>query len=160
MQGVAPIALVRTGDVEMVQESARAVALRAIPAWPGRDSLTAGRVARRAYGVSLSYRHGARVWIDCREAVAQHAGSLARGMPREQLRGVCEMAFVSALASHLDGCARCWAVGMSGGDRPVEWLTWCVARRPRLREILEPVLLDSGRSRRGLPAAPPVGTSA
>lgn len=133
--------------------SARTRVAQHIGGWPGTVS-RAARAATIANGSligSFSHNHACDVWNSVRADVLASAGSLG-----EHVEPVADLAMVSGLASHLMACERCWRTGPYDTDTPVAWITWAVARRPRLRRILEPVLLELAGSRGAMRPTPPM----
>jgi hypothetical protein len=134
--------------------SPRNRAARTIGNWPGTLSRHARDAAINNGSIigSFSHDHAAAVWNDARAHVLNRAASFG-----EHIEPIADLEMITTLAAHLSGCSRCWRTGPYDADTPVQWLTWAVARRPRLRRILEPVLLElSGRRASGLATAPPL----
>lgn len=136
----------RVRVVWKTQDELRTPARRAVARigpWPGRDdNKWEGRRARQAVrrngtaGGSPSHNHAAAVWEAARTAASRQAA----GIPA----GVVDLAMVSALANHLNTCARCWSTGPLDVATPASWITWAVRSRRGLWRVFLPVLLERG----------------
>lgn len=128
----------------------RSTAWAHIGPWPGVLSARALSAVVSSGGPlgSPSHNHAVQTWDRARETAARSAQP-------ECTKGVADLTMVSALASHLSSCARCWRTGPLDRTTPVEWLTWAVARRPGLRRVLAPVLAELAGTRSALRKDPP-----
>lgn len=131
----------------------RSAAWQHIGPWPGVLSGRALGAVVAAGGPlgSPSHNHAVQTWDRARETAARSVAGGGGSVPV----GMADLAMVSALASHLAVCDRCWRTGPLDTTTPVEWLTWAVARRPGLRRVLAPVLAELAGSRAALKRDPP-----
>jgi hypothetical protein len=105
-------------------------------AWPSTRRSRNARHSAAPGGIgSLAERHAARIWDAAHRATRVVAPSIARRTGQAGLRHRVALDTISRIATHVDGCARCWQRTNTDAAAPEEWLRWAIARWPEGAEI-------------------------
>lgn len=104
------------------------VAAAAVPVFPGRGRVAAGRAAVWGGARGRAGEHARGVWDREREWLCRNASGLERatGAGRDGLVAVVDFEFLGALSRHAVDC------GVEGCP---DWLAWGIGQVPALREL-------------------------
>jgi hypothetical protein len=102
------------------------VVVAAVPVFPGRGRVQAGRAAVWGGPRGRAGEHARDVWDREREGMARRAGGIEKAVGRDMLTGAVELEFLVGLAKH---CLECPREGCGA------WSAWGIGQVPGLREL-------------------------
>lgn len=102
------------------------VAAQAVPVFPGRGRVRAGRAAVYGAERGRAGEHARDVWDRERESLARRAAGVDRAVGRQMLPGALELEMLVALARHAEDCGR---------NGCADWLAWGIGQVPGLRGL-------------------------